>query len=174
MLGHDLLFTEYVEGSSSYKALEITALEDASLDGCRIAIYFNGATTANGTALEGVLQKGESFVVCSSALANLGAPCSRTAGLTFNGDDAIALECDGSPVDVIGQVGVDPGTAWGSGEISTLDHTLRRRCDAVPDADPSDPFDPSVDWLGYPKDSFDDLGKFDCSTTGAAGASGDG
>ncbi len=131
-LGHALLFTEYVEGSSSYKAIEISALEDSSLEGCRVATYFNGATSANGAALEGCCSK-ESTVVCSSALAAQGAACSRTAGLTFNGDDAVALECEGVVIDVIGQIGVDPGTAWGTGDVTTADHTLRRRCDVTPD-----------------------------------------
>jgi hypothetical protein len=173
-LGHALLFTEYVEGSSNYKALEITALEDATLDGCKIAVYFNGATNASGPALEGVLLAGESTVVCSNALASLGAFCPRTAGLSFNGDDAVVLECDGVVIDAIGQVGIDPGTAWGSDDTSTMDHTLRRRCGALPDTDPTDAFEPSQAWLGFPQDSFEDLGRYDCSSDGAAGASGDG
>ncbi len=173
-LGHALLFTEYVEGSSSYKAVEITALEDSSLEGCRVATYFNGATSANGAALDGVLLEGQSTVVCSSALAGQGAHCPRTAGLTFNGDDAVVLECDGVVIDAIGQIGVDPGTAWGSGDVSTVDHTLRRRCDAVPDPDPANAFDPSVEWLGFPKDSFEDLGQRECSDSGAAGSGSEG
>jgi hypothetical protein len=172
-LGHALLITEYVEGSSSYKAIEISALADSSLEGCRVATYFNGGTSANGAALEGVLFEGESTVLCSSALAAQGAVCPRTAGLTFNGDDAVALECEGVVIDVMGQIGVDPGTAWGTGDVSTVDHTLRRRCDAIPDTDPTNAFEPSSGWLGAPKDSFDDLGRRDCASAGAAGASGD-
>jgi hypothetical protein len=173
-LGQAFLFTEYVEGSSSYKAIEITALEDSSLEGCRVATYFNGAKSANGAALDGVLLEGESTVVCSSALAGQGAFCPRTAGLTFNGDDAVVLECQGVVIDAIGQIGVDPGTAWGSGDVSTVDHTLRRRCDAVPDPDATDAFDPSDGWLGLPKDSFEDLGQRDCADSGAAGSSSEG
>jgi hypothetical protein len=173
-LGHVLLFTEYVEGSSSYKAVEITALEDSSLEDCRVATYFNGATSANGAALDGVLLKGESTVVCSSALAGQGAFCPRTAGLTFNGDDAVVLECAGVVIDAIGQIGVDPGTAWGSGDLSTVDHTLRRRCEAGPDPDATDAFDPSFEWLGLPKDSFEDLGQRECTDSGAAGSGSEG
>src|SRR5262245_57079452 len=51
-LGRAFIISEYVEGSATYKALEITALEDSSLDGCRIALYFNGGTTASGSDLE--------------------------------------------------------------------------------------------------------------------------
>jgi len=45
----------------------------------------------------------------------------------FNGDDAIALRkggASGTIVDAIGQIGVDPGTEWGSGLTSTADNTL--------------------------------------------------
>lgn len=171
-LGHALLFTEYVEGSSSYKALEISAIEDSTLEGCRIATYFNGATTATGISLEGTLIGGETSVLCSSALAGLGVACDRVTSLSFNGDDAVVLECDGVVVDVIGQVGLDPGNAWGSGDSSTLDHTLRRKCDASADSDALDAFDPALQWQGYAQDTFDDLGARDCSSDGAAGASG--
>jgi hypothetical protein len=169
--------TEYVEGSSTYKALEITALEDSTFDGCRLAIYFNGATTASGTTLEGTLDAGQSYVICTSSLAGVINLCDRSAGLTFNGDDAVTLECDGAVIDAIGQVGFDPGSAWGQAEITTLDHTLRRRCDAAePDANASDAFDPANGWLGFAQDTFADLGQRDCdpaaSAGGAAGGAG--
>lgn len=154
-----LLFSEYVEGSSTYKALEIAALEATSLDGCELAVYVNGATSATRTALAGTLLGGETHVLCSSSLVELGGSCDQTANLTFNGDDAIALECDGALVDVIGQIGFDPGTAWGSGDLALLDHTLRRRCEvAQGDTDGSDGFEPAEEWSGHALDSFEDLG----------------
>ncbi len=158
-----LLFSEYVEGSSTYKALEITALQNASFDGCRVAVYFNGAATASGIALSGSLNAGDSYVLCSSSLASAITTCDQTAGLTFNGDDAIVLECDGATIDAIGQVGVDPGTAWGTGEVSLVDHTLRRQCSvAQADTNPADAFDPALEWSGQPIDTFDDLGQRAC------------
>jgi len=162
---HALFFSEYVEGSSSFKALELTAREDSTLAGCRLATYFNGASTASGIALDGALAAGSVYVLCSSGLSTLlGAVCHRTTNLTFNGDDAVALECDGATLDVIGQIGVDPGDAWGSGEASTLNHSLRRSCSAsAGDSIGSDPFDPSREWLALPTDSFDGLGSAVCS-----------
>ncbi len=158
-----LLFSEYVEGSSTYKALEITALEGGSIEGCHVAVYFNGGTTANGIALTGALSAGESHVLCSSSLAALIGSCDQTAGLTFNGDDAIVLECDGLVVDAIGQVGFDPGTAWGTAEASLLDHTLRRKCEVTAgDTNATDSFDPASEWTGHALDSFQDLGMHAC------------
>ncbi len=175
-LGHHFLFSEYVEGSSTYKALEITAQVDSSFDGCRVALYFNGASTATGTMLEGTLGAGQTYVICSSALAGVIASCDRTAGLTFNGDDAITLECDGQVIDAIGQVGVDPGSAWGQGDVSLLDHTLRRSCEVtVPDSNASDAFEPALEWQGLPQDTFADLGLRDCAAAvGGGGAGGAG
>jgi hypothetical protein len=158
-----LLFSEYVEGSSTFKALEITALADTSLEGCRVATYFNGGTTPTAVALAGTLLAGESHVLCSTALSSAITVCDQTAGLTFNGDDAIALECDGSAVDAIGQIGFDPGTAWGMGDLSLLDHTLRRNCTVTAgDANATDAFDPAGEWSGHPLDSFEDLGLRSC------------
>ena len=44
-----------------------------------------------------------------------------------NGDDAVAVrKGDDVLVDVIGQIGFDPGTRWGIGDVSTADNTIRR------------------------------------------------
>ena len=47
--------------------------------------------------------------------------------LTFNGDDAVVLRRGSTILDVIGQVGLDPGSEWGSGLTSTADNTIRRK-----------------------------------------------
>ena len=44
----------------------------------------------------------------------------------FNGDDAVVLRKGTTVIDAIGQIGIDPGSEWGSGLISTADNTLRR------------------------------------------------
>jgi len=162
---HALSFSEYVEGSSSYKALEITAGEASTLAGCRLVTYFNGSATGSGIALDGVLAKGAATTLCSTALAALlGAPCARATNLTFNGDDAVALECDGALLDVIGQIGVDPGDAWGDASASTLNQTLRRRCSAsAADTNGTDAFDPARDWAALAVDTFDGLGVAECA-----------
>jgi hypothetical protein len=147
-----------VEGSSSYKALEIGASMDSSLDGCRLLTYSNGSSTGSGLALSAVVPAGTVYTLCSSSLAALiGAACDRATNLSFNGNDALALECDGTTLDVFGQIGFDPGTAW-LGQIgSTANATLRRRCASSADRDGSDGFDPDVDWLALPVDTFDGL-----------------
>jgi hypothetical protein len=160
-----LFFSEYIEGSSSNKALEIAATKHSVLDTCKVGAYFNGSGEASVIAsLSGVLEAGQVLTLCTSTLKDqLGAVCEQVGRITFNGNDAVALACDGKILDVIGQIGVDPGTAWGTGSITTIDHTLRRKC-SVTTGDPSglDAFDPSAEWQSFPIDTFSGLGSRGC------------
>jgi predicted extracellular nuclease len=87
---------------------------------------------------------------------------------TFNVENLFDLAVNtGAVIDVIGQVGVDPGSEWKSGGVSTKDNTIRRKAEVCEgDADGTDAFDPSIEWDGYPKDTFDGLGSHsvDCGT----------
>jgi hypothetical protein len=158
-----LFFSEYVEGSGSYKALEIYAVRASSLEGCELDTYFNGKTEPARLALHGELAQGAVQVLCSSALASIQPnACNRTTSLTFNGDDALALSCAGVVLDLIGVVGEDPGDSWAAG--ATLDHTLRRRCGVEHGRDPATPFDVDAEWLVFGADTVSDLGRYVCDT----------
>jgi hypothetical protein len=78
--------------------------------------------------------------------------------LNFNGDDAVELECNDLIFDIIGQPGIDPGTAWENGFVSTLDSTLRRKADVTVGNTSGGTFDPSLEWDAFPQDTFDGLG----------------
>jgi uncharacterized protein len=79
--------------------------------------------------------------------------------INFNGDDAVVLRHGGALVDVIGQIGTDPGSEWGTGDASTADNTIRRKVTvAVGDTVGDDPFDPATEWDGFPSNTFDGLG----------------
>lgn len=157
-----LLFSEYVEGSGSFKALEIFALEGGSLEQCELQTFSNGKAEPAKLALHGSLEAGEVQVLCSSSLAMTGAsPCSRSTNLSFNGDDALSLVCQGIVQDIIGEPGVDPGASWGMG--ATLDHTLQRRCEITAGrSDPATPFAIDAEWLTFGVDTFSDLGQRRC------------
>ncbi|TDC41365.1 lamin tail domain-containing protein [Micromonospora sp. KC213] len=161
----DLFISEYVEGSSNNKAIELfngtASAVDLTAGGYQLQLYFNGAGTATTVALGGVVAPGDVFVfAASSAAPAILAQADQTyASALFNGDDAIVLRKGGTVLDSIGQVGVDPGTEWGSGLTSTADNTLRRLPSvSAGDTDPSDPFDPAAGWAGFPTDTFDGLG----------------
>ena len=162
----DLLFSEYVEGSSNNKALEIYngTGRSVTLDGAYdVQIFANGSPTATSTiALAGTLDSGATFVLSQAraAPALLAAANQLTSNFLFNGNDALALRHAGIIIDVIGQIGVDPGEAWGSGELSTKDTTLRRNPAVMAgDIDGTDPFEPAAGWTGWPSDTFTGLGE---------------
>src|SRR6185369_14063450 len=99
----------------------------------------------------------------ASANATILAQADQTNGSGwFNGDDAIVLRkggAGGPVVDAIGQVGLDPGTEWGTGLTSTADNTLRRKASiSAGDTIPADAFDPALEWDGFATDTFDGLG----------------
>jgi len=159
-----LIISEYVEGFSNNKALEIwNGYEmDVSLADCRFDFYNNGFSSVSySVSLSGTLASGESWVVCnSSAVADLLTRCDQLTGtLSFNGDDAVALVCGEFILDVIGQIGTDPGSYWGDATQNTMDHTLRRKCGIdIGDPNGSDIFNPSEQWDVFPADTFDGLG----------------
>ncbi len=81
--------------------------------------------------------------------------------INFNGDDTVLLLKNDVVIDAIGQLGVDPGTEWGTGDTSTQDATLRRKTTVTSgDADASNAFDPAVEWDGFAINTLDGLGGY--------------
>ena len=138
----DVFFSEYLEGSSYNKALEIFNDTGAAVDLSDYVVkyYFNGKTSV-GTSinLSGSLASGDVFVLtnykASDDILNL-ADFVHNSTVWFNGNDAIELYNGSTLVDSIGQVGNDG--YWGK------DNTLRRF--AAPDLDSSNAFDASQQW----------------------------
>lgn len=174
----DLFFSEYVEGSSNNKALEIYngtgAPVDLAAGAYSVQLFANGATTANTTLnLTGTIAAGDVYVIANSqANATILAQSDVQSGVTnYNGDDALTLRKGTTIIDSIGQVGTDPGTEWGTGLTSTLDNTIRRKSTiCAGDANASDAFDPAVQWDGFANDTFDGLGAHTASCGGGSGA----
>ncbi|MBC9823150.1 ExeM/NucH family extracellular endonuclease [Terrabacter sp. MAHUQ-38] len=161
----ELFISEYVEGSSFNKAVEIYNGTGSSVDlgaaGYSLRYYSNGATTATNVPLTGTVASGDVFVLAHSSAASavLAVTDQQNSGGLWNGDDAVALAKNGSNVDVLGQIGFDPGSEWGTGLVSTADNTLRRKPTVTAgDTDGANAFDPSVEWDGYATDTFDGLG----------------
>jgi len=174
----ELFFSEYVEGSSFNKALEIYngtgAPVDLAAGGYNVQMYFNGAVVAQLTIqLTGTVAAGDVFVLANSqaSAAILAQADQVNASSWYNGDDAVVLRRGTTVIDVIGQVAFDPGTEWGTGLVSTLDNTIRRRASiCAGDANGSDAFDPGAEWDGFAIDTVDGLGTHAvaCAATDAA------
>ncbi|PWL28134.1 MAG: hypothetical protein DCO96_09150 [Fluviicola sp. XM-24bin1] len=129
----DLFFSEYEEGSSSNKAFEIYNPTAAGIDLSDYVIYRNnnGATTPSDSLFPvGILAAGDVFVVGNpGANAAILAQSDTTHTMTFyNGDDALYMVkiSTGDTLDVIGEIGVDPGTGWTVGSGATNNFTLIR------------------------------------------------
>ncbi|MCJ8321765.1 MAG: ExeM/NucH family extracellular endonuclease, partial [Colwellia sp.] len=162
----DVFISEYIEGSSYNKAIELfnpTSQEiDLSADNYKLGRFSNGGTTASLITLEGVIAAQGTYVIANSrasdaikALANM-----ETGSLSHNGDDAYVLYKNDEVVDSFGRIGEDPGSAWGSGSFSTKDNSLQRNSTVViGDTVIDDEFDPATQWTGSGKDNIDDLGQ---------------
>ncbi len=132
---NDLFFSEYIEGSGSNKAIEIYNPTSASIDLSNYVVkkYANGSSTAGSTiTLSGTIASGDVYVITNSnaALAQIIAASDITSGVTnYNGDDAMELvnTATGLSIDIIGEIGVDPGSSWTVGTGSTKNHTLIRK-----------------------------------------------
>lgn len=161
-----LVFSEYVEGSSNNKAIEIANIGDEpiALDDCVINRYQNGSTTPLAALLAinpNTLAPGATYVVCNSQFAQLAFCDQTTANLAHNGNDVVELSCGGQVEDIIGRIGED--AVWGTTPTITADATLRRKCTVTAgDTNGSDAFDPAVEWTGFAVDTFSDLGLYTC------------
>jgi uncharacterized protein len=172
----ELFFSEYIEGSSNNKALEIYNGTGAAIDlgtnGYNVQMFFNGSATAGLTInLTGTVADGDVFVLAqSSASATILAQADQTNGAGwFNGDDAVVLRKGTTVIDSLGLIGNDPGTEWGTGLTSTADNTLQRKINICQgDANATDAFDPAVEWDGSATDTFSGLGAHTANCGGEA------
>ena len=169
----DLLISEYIEGSSFNKAVELYNGTAGSLNLAtgqyRLELYTNGASTpSQSIALTGTIAAGATLVLChASADTAILAACNvQSSGtINFNGDDALVLRKasasagNGTVVDSLGQVGFDPGSEWGTGAQSTADNTIRRKNTVCAgDTTIGDAFTPSTEWDGFANNTFGGLG----------------
>jgi len=163
-------FSEYIEGSSNNKALEIFNPTNniINLADYEVRLYSNGASTPSQTySVSYNLIPGDVYVLANgNADAGILFDTDATASVcNFNGDDAIELYnlVTGEVVDVIGEVGTDPGTSWSVSTGATKDFTLIRKAGITAG---------TTVWLGIgdttwnvmPKDDSLDLGMHTSNT----------
>ena len=137
-MANDLFFSEYIEGSSNNKAIEIFNGTGGPIDLSNywVALFANGSLTPTNTLnLTGTLSHLDVYVIANaSANATILGQADITSTVTFyNGDDALLLYkkvgVDSTRIDVIGTIGIDPGAAWNVAGVTnaTVDHTLIRK-----------------------------------------------
>ena len=162
----DLIISEYIEGSGYNKAIELynNTSTDIDLSEYSLQRYSNGsASVSTEITLNGTLAANSTYVIVN-ADTRASTDLSDKADLldsvvNFNGDDAIVLTKDGAVIDSFGQVGVDPGSSWSEGGVSTANQTLRRKDEVTTGrTTPNAEFNPSEEWVQFDQDDFDGLG----------------
>jgi endonuclease I/chitodextrinase len=159
----ELLISEYVEGSSNNKAIEIANLitSPVELDGYNLRRDSNGGgewserfdltgtinvgdviVIINASANSQILLDQADIVVANNQSTNYGEP------LNFNGNDPVGLFKDDVLIDIVGEFG-------GGSSNFAKDKTLRRKSTVV---EPNINFDLNNEWEIFPMDTFDDIG----------------
>ncbi len=159
--GLTLFFSEYVEGSSQHKALEIynPTASEVDLSHCTVSMYNCGTSSCNSSGdkssqLSGTLKGGHTAVLCGaqSEISSEVCTLSDLEAIKFNGNDALELACDGQVLDLLG-VKSNP-TVWGE------DKTYVRNC-GIRKGNPDGGHDMSSEWTTYSKDDVSHLGSHD-------------
>ena len=148
----DLLISEYVEGSSYNKAIEIANFTGASVD---LSSYsLRKATNGSGSFssilnLSGQLANGQVYIIAntsaSTAITSV-ANITENSVTTFNGNDAIGLFKNGVLIDLVGD--------QNSSATFAQDVTLRRKSSITA---PNSSYVTS-EWDTFTIDTFSDLG----------------
>jgi predicted extracellular nuclease len=160
----ELFISEYIEGSSNNKAIEIFngtgQPVNLGAENYNLQYFFNGSLSAGLTInLTGSVADGDVFIIAqSSADPVVLAQADQTNGAGwYNGNDVVVLRKGTTILDAIGQIGTS--SEWGSGLTSTQDNTLRRKSTIlVGDVNPNDVFDPAAEWDGFAINTYDGLG----------------
>jgi len=157
----EIFFSEYVEGSSFNKALEIANFTGAAVD---LSVYSikkqsNGAGAwSTGLNLTGTLNNGAVFILVDPQIA-LSCYAVSSANLSsaqeaFNGNDPMGLFKNGVLIDVI-------GTFNGGTANFAADETLRRKPSI---SAPNITFNKTAEWDLYVKDTCNGLGSHSLAT----------
>ncbi len=126
----ELFFSEYVNGSGNNKALEIYNPTNAAvnLGTYKILKSVNGGTSNVLFGLTGILPSKEVYVAANNSAASSITSKADTVSsfFDFDGNDALALIHATDTLDIIGQLGVNPGAGWAVGNGSTQSNNLIR------------------------------------------------
>ncbi|HWJ77554.1 MAG TPA: chitobiase/beta-hexosaminidase C-terminal domain-containing protein, partial [Niallia sp.] len=153
----DLIISEYIEGSSYNKAIELYNGTGADLDLSQysVGMYTNGdAEKLSKVTLSGTLKNGETYVIyhrqADAKIIEKGNLENSTV-INFNGNDPMVLLKGETIIDSIGQVGSSADFA--------KDVTLIRNSDVLTgDKNSTDAFDSSKEWTSKGINFFDNLG----------------
>ncbi|OUD36338.1 endonuclease [Flavobacterium sp. FPG59] len=160
----ELMFSEYIEGSSNNKALEIANKTSAAINLSAYSIrrQTNGAGAwSAGLALSGTISSGGKYTIVNSLMASSCYPTgsanlsTSATEMTFNGNDAVGLFKNGVLIDII-------GTFNGGTANFSIDETIRRKATVTA---PSTTFNKATQWDVFALDTCSNLGSRTTSKT---------
>ncbi len=160
----DLFFSEYVEGNSFNKAIEIANITGNTADLTPYSVARqSGGNWETALNLTGSIAPNDVYVIINSDAniqklideADLG--IANTTPMTFNGDDRVGLFKDGVLVDIIGDL---DGTDNFAANI-----TLRRSNDIT---GPNIVYSEQGEWIAFDQNTVDDIGSHNGSTASVA------
>jgi endonuclease I len=153
----ELFFSEYVEGNSFNKALEIVNLTSSAIDLSSYSIKRNGnggTSWDSALNLSGTIASGDVFVIINSDAPDTtlqteaDLTINNVTPMTFNGNDPIGLFKNNVLIDIIGEF--NQGNANFAKDV-----TLRRKSNV---SSPNTTFLLAAEWDSYPKNTFSDIG----------------
>jgi len=161
-----LIISEYVEGSSNNKAIEISNISNSSVNLSNYTLKKDtngGGNWSTTLSLSGTLQSGSSYVIvnnsASSALISLADNTTSSTVMTFNGNDPIGLFYNNTLIDVV-------GTYAGGSSNFAQNQTLVRSSSSIPTTNYS-----SSQWTSYSTDTYSFLGSYSNSSNTNANTS---
>ena len=155
----ELFFSEYSEGSSNNKYIEIynPTANAVSLSTYTVYQSGNGGSYTNTFTTNATIQSGDVYLIAANQadatiLAAADTAMAYPSIAHFNGDDAMILVSGTDTIDVIGVPGVDPGSSWTVGTGSTANHTLVRK--ATVDMGSTDWTTGATEWDVYSQNTW--------------------
>ena len=172
----DLFFSEYAEGSSSNKYVEIYNGTGTDIDLSSYSLQGTNNGTSWGdngerdVSLSGTLAAGDVYVIAAdeadaAILAEADLALAYESPVHHNGDDGIALLKDGVIIDAIGVENDDPGSGWDVAGVTnaTANHTLVRQLSVTMGnggdwSASAGTSEDNSEWIVYDQDTWDYLG----------------
>ncbi|WP_206677695.1 endonuclease [Winogradskyella eckloniae] len=150
----ELFISEYVEGSSYNKAIELANFTGASIDLSSYDLRRNtngGSSWGTALSLSGSVIDGDVYVVSHSSAASAvttEADLTTTASaMIFNGNDPVGLFKNGVLIDIVG--------VFNNGSSNFAKDTTLRRINSV--TDPTTTYN-TAEWDSYSSNTFDGIG----------------
>ncbi len=164
-----LFFSEYIEGSSNNKCLELynSSSNAINLNSYRISIFYNGGPTVQSVNLSGSLASGQTFVICNPGAASnfLQKSQLNSSSIGFNGNDLVSLihVSTGDTIDRIGNFR-QLNTYWTLANGSTsLENVSLVRADTVHKGSLNWPVT-KAQWVIHPVNTASNLGNHNIQT----------